>query len=220
MVLNHFSLKTSLDFDHYDLKSGIVFKGTTRLERINLVVFSTPNQNNWEREVTKRYHLSWILPILDFRTDATKQESQQENLWPQLQVWKRIRILGARSKNGCGKWNALIWNNPSGPSNFHLDCIARELGAKLDGLSSSFLDWLSIRGNLISTGNTFFFLRSMNILHPLCSVSHGCVQYGKRYLMFLGIKGLIQWLTRHTRIPAWYCICHFIFPQHCILLLF
>ena len=28
--LSRFGLKTGIDFEHYDLKSGIVFKGTTR----------------------------------------------------------------------------------------------------------------------------------------------------------------------------------------------
>ena len=30
MVFDPFSLKTGIDFDHYGLKSGMVFKGTTR----------------------------------------------------------------------------------------------------------------------------------------------------------------------------------------------
>ena len=35
--LSRFGLKTGIDFDHYDLKSGMVFKRTTRA--INVFVF-------------------------------------------------------------------------------------------------------------------------------------------------------------------------------------
>ena len=42
MVFDRFGLKTGIDFDHYGLKSVMVFKGTTRAyERI---FFLTPNE--------------------------------------------------------------------------------------------------------------------------------------------------------------------------------
>ena len=59
--------------------------------------------NSGEREVSKIYHTSWILPILDFVTDAKLNYSTTK-------VWKRVWILEARSENGWGKWNILVWN--------------------------------------------------------------------------------------------------------------
>ena len=56
--LSHFGPKTGIDFEYYGLKLGIVFKGTTSREHINIFVFSTLNWNNDKREVTKIYHLS------------------------------------------------------------------------------------------------------------------------------------------------------------------
>ena len=35
-------MKTGIDFDHFGLKSGIVFR--EQRERINIFVFSTPNE--------------------------------------------------------------------------------------------------------------------------------------------------------------------------------
>ena len=46
----------------------MVFKGTTQA-LINVFVFSTPNESR-EREVSKIYHSSLILPIIDFVTDG------------------------------------------------------------------------------------------------------------------------------------------------------
>ena len=40
--LSRFGLKTGIDFDHYGLKSGMVFKGTTGAYK--RFVFSTPNE--------------------------------------------------------------------------------------------------------------------------------------------------------------------------------
>ena len=51
-----------------------------------------------EREVSKIYHSSWILPILDFAIDAKLN-------YDATKVWKRVWILEARSENGCGKRN-------------------------------------------------------------------------------------------------------------------
>ena len=59
--------------------------------------------NSREREVSKIYHSSWILPILDFVNDAKLN-------YDTIKVWKRVWILGARSENGCRKWNILVWN--------------------------------------------------------------------------------------------------------------
>ena len=43
--LSRFSLKTGIDFDHYGLKSGMVFKRTARAyKRICLLNFSTPKE--------------------------------------------------------------------------------------------------------------------------------------------------------------------------------
>ena len=39
--LSRFGLKMGIDFDHYGLKSGMVFKGTTREYKF---VFSIPNE--------------------------------------------------------------------------------------------------------------------------------------------------------------------------------
>ena len=50
------------------------------------------------RQVTKRYHLSWIWPILDFGT---------------FRYTKPVGKFGtgqARSENGFGKWHTLVWN--------------------------------------------------------------------------------------------------------------
>ena len=49
--------------------------------------------NSREREVSKIYHSSWILSILDFVTDAKKLN------YGTTKVWKRVWILGARSGN-------------------------------------------------------------------------------------------------------------------------
>ena len=59
--------------------------------------------NSREREVSKMYHSSWILPIVDFVTDANLN-------YGKAKVWKRVWILEARSENGCEKWNILVWN--------------------------------------------------------------------------------------------------------------
>ena len=48
-------MKTGIDFDHNGFKSTVVFEREPR-ERINLFVFSTPNDR--EREVSKIYHTS------------------------------------------------------------------------------------------------------------------------------------------------------------------
>ena len=53
--------------------------------------------------ISSVYHSSWTLPILDFINDAKLD-------YDTTKVWKRVRILGARSENGCGKWNILVWN--------------------------------------------------------------------------------------------------------------
>ena len=47
--LSRFGLKTSIDFDHYGLKSGMVFKGNTRAYK---------PMNSKEREATKIYYSS------------------------------------------------------------------------------------------------------------------------------------------------------------------
>ena len=59
--------------------------------------------NSREREVSKIYHSSWIFPILNFVNDEKLN-------YDTIKVWKRVWILGARSENGCGKWNILVWN--------------------------------------------------------------------------------------------------------------
>ena len=46
-------MKTGIDFDHNGFKSAVIFEREPR-ERINLFVFSTPNDR--EREVSKIYH--------------------------------------------------------------------------------------------------------------------------------------------------------------------
>ena len=40
--LSRFRLKTGIDFEHYGLKSGMVFKGTTRAHK--RICLSTPNE--------------------------------------------------------------------------------------------------------------------------------------------------------------------------------
>ena len=61
----------------------------------------------WKRNIQNRNQSSWIfgwiLPILDFVTDAKLNYSTTK-------FWKRVWILEARSKNGCGKWHVLVWN--------------------------------------------------------------------------------------------------------------
>ena len=57
-----FRLKTGIDF-----KLGMVSREPR--ERITYLSFQL-QLNSREREVSKIYHSSWILPILDFVTDA------------------------------------------------------------------------------------------------------------------------------------------------------
>ena len=56
-LLRHFGLKTDIDFDHYGLKSGVVFKGIMRasLETYWSLKFQ---MNSIEREASKIYHSS------------------------------------------------------------------------------------------------------------------------------------------------------------------
>ena len=50
-----FGLKTGIDFDHYGLKSGMVFKGTIgAYKRLSFQL----QMNSREREVSKIYHSS------------------------------------------------------------------------------------------------------------------------------------------------------------------
>ena len=69
-------------------------------ERINVFVFSIQKKSR-EREASKIYNSNWILPILDFVTDAKCSTRK---------VWKWVWILEARSENGCGKWHIFVWN--------------------------------------------------------------------------------------------------------------
>ena len=56
VFLSRFGLKTDIDFDHYGLKSGMVFKGTTRAyKRILSFQFQ---MNKRDREITKINHKS------------------------------------------------------------------------------------------------------------------------------------------------------------------
>ena len=99
--LSRFGLKTGIDFDHYGLKSGMVFEGTTGAHK-RICLFNGKLKSR-ERDVSKIYNSSWILPILDFVTDAKLN-------YDTTKVWKRVWILEARSENGCGKRNILVWN--------------------------------------------------------------------------------------------------------------
>ena len=99
--LCHFGLKTGIDFDHYGIKSGMVFKGTTGAYK-RICLFNS----KWivaEREVSKIYHSSWMLSILEFVIDAKLN-------YDTTKVWKWVWILESRSENGCGKW-VRIWRN-------------------------------------------------------------------------------------------------------------
>ena len=95
--------KPRIDFLPLWSKSGMVFKGTTRVyERICLF------NSKWivkKEKYLKSFELNfgWILPILDFGTDAKLNYATN-------QVLKRVRILEASSENGCGKWHVLVWN--------------------------------------------------------------------------------------------------------------
>ena len=89
-----------IDFDHYGLKSGMVFKETTGAYKY--LSFQL-QMNSRERVVSKIYHSSWILSILEFVIDAKLN-------YDTTKVWKRVWILEARSENGCGKWNILVRN--------------------------------------------------------------------------------------------------------------
>ena len=51
--LSRFGLKTGIDFDHYGLKLGMVFKGTT-----GAILSFQLQMNSREREVSKIYHSS------------------------------------------------------------------------------------------------------------------------------------------------------------------
>ena len=52
---NRFGLKTGIDFDHYGLKSSMVFKGTIgAYKRMSFRL----QMNSREREVSKIYHSS------------------------------------------------------------------------------------------------------------------------------------------------------------------
>ena len=92
-------------FDHYGLKSGMVFKGTTRAYK-HFCHFNSRSVsicNREIRQVAKIYHSSWILPILDFGTDAKLNYA----------TTKPVGKFGtdrARSENGCRKWHILVWN--------------------------------------------------------------------------------------------------------------
>ena len=68
MGFEPFGLKTGIDFVHYGLKSGMVFKGTTGAYKPYLSF--QLKMNSREREVSIIDHSSLILPILDFVTDA------------------------------------------------------------------------------------------------------------------------------------------------------
>ena len=66
--LSRFGLKTGIDFDHYGLKSGMVFKGTTGAYK-RICLFNS----KWivEKEKCPNYIIrTEILPILDFVTDC------------------------------------------------------------------------------------------------------------------------------------------------------
>ena len=99
--LSRFGLKTGIDFDHYFLKSGTVFKGTTGAYK-RICLFNSKWKEEKE-EVSKIYHSSWIIPILDFVTDAKLN-------YGTTKVWKRVWILEDRFENGFGKWHVLVWN--------------------------------------------------------------------------------------------------------------
>ena len=82
--LSRFGLKTGIDFDHYGLKSGMVFKGTTGAYKCICLLNS-----KWIVEKEKYpkciqcVSLSWILPIVDFVTDAKLN-------YGKTKVWKRF----------------------------------------------------------------------------------------------------------------------------------
>ena len=54
--LSRFGLKTGIDFDHYGLKSGMVFEGTTRAYK-RICLFNAKLKSR-EREVSKIYNSS------------------------------------------------------------------------------------------------------------------------------------------------------------------
>ena len=99
--LSRFGLKMGIGFDYYGLKSGIVFKGTTgAYKRICLF--------NSKREISKLCHSSWILPIVDFVTDA-KLNYGETKVWKR-QRSERVLMLEARSENWWRKCHVLVWN--------------------------------------------------------------------------------------------------------------
>ena len=55
--LSRFGLKTGIDFDHYGLKSGMVYKGTMGQSVYTYLSFQL-QMNGREREVSKIYHSS------------------------------------------------------------------------------------------------------------------------------------------------------------------
>ena len=94
-------LKTGIDFDHYGLKSGMVFKGTTEAyKRISL------------------FNSKWIVEKEKYRKCIIRAEYYQlltsllmrSRNYDKTKVWKRVWILEERSENGCEKWHVLVWN--------------------------------------------------------------------------------------------------------------
>ena len=81
---------------------NLVWFSTEPRERINTFVFQL-QMNSRERKVSKIYHSSWILSILEFIIDAKFN-------YDTTKVWKWVCILESRSENGCEKWNILVWN--------------------------------------------------------------------------------------------------------------
>ena len=55
--LSRCGLKMDIDYDHFGLNSGMVFKGSTKSPVQRYLSFPL-QMNNREREVTKIYHLS------------------------------------------------------------------------------------------------------------------------------------------------------------------
>ena len=82
---SRFGLKTGIVLDYYGLKSGMVFKGTTRAYK-RICLF------NSKRIVKKEKYPIYIIRA-EFLTPA---------------LMRSLITLQQRSENGCGKWHFLV----------------------------------------------------------------------------------------------------------------
>ena len=83
------------------------FSRETRNRRYMYLSFQL-QMNNRGREVTKIYHISCILPSLDFGTDAKLNYATTKLVGKFVTTMSGLKTDMATSENGCGKWYVLV----------------------------------------------------------------------------------------------------------------